>query len=148
MRDHAASDYDHHELQKLPVRRSSSLERDEVEEIEDGADATLDDLEEEDAMNRVANGRDAREDGEEEALLEGRRTQRGSNSMNTTSTSASERHGENGDINRRTVHKLDLLLLPFLALLFLLNSLDKSNIGNAETAGFTHDTGQIGRAHV
>lgn len=45
------------------------------------------------------------------------------------------------DINRRTVRKLDTILLPFLALLFLLNSLDKSNIGNAETAGFTYDTG-------
>lgn len=44
-------------------------------------------------------------------------------------------------LNRRTLLKLDLLLLPFLALLFLLNSLDKSNIGNAETAGFTHSTG-------
>lgn len=141
MRDHAAPDYDHHELQKLHVRRSSSLERDEVEEIEAGADATLDDLEEEDAMNMVANGRDAREDGEEEALLEGRRTQRGSNSTNPMSTSANQRQGKNGNINRRTVRKLDLLLLPLLALLFLLNSLDKSNIGNAETAGFTHDTG-------
>ncbi|CAK1354201.1 putative transporter [Cercospora beticola] len=44
-------------------------------------------------------------------------------------------------LNRRTVRKLDTILLPFLALLFLLNSLDKSNIGNAETAGFTYDTG-------
>lgn len=44
-------------------------------------------------------------------------------------------------LNRRTLRKLDFILLPFLALLFLLNSLDKSNIGNAETAGFTHDAG-------
>ena len=44
-------------------------------------------------------------------------------------------------LDRRTRRKLDWLLLPFLASLFLLNSLDKSNIGNAETAGFTHDTG-------
>ncbi|KAK5684800.1 hypothetical protein LTS10_002874 [Elasticomyces elasticus] len=44
-------------------------------------------------------------------------------------------------LDRRTVRKLDWILLPFLALLFLLNSLDKSNIGNAETAGFTHDAG-------
>ncbi|KAK0301029.1 hypothetical protein LTS00_000177 [Friedmanniomyces endolithicus] len=44
-------------------------------------------------------------------------------------------------LDRRTVRKLDFILLPFLALLFLLNSLDKSNIGNAETAGFTHDAG-------
>jgi hypothetical protein len=36
------------------------------------------------------------------------------------------------ELNRRTVRKLDLLLLPFLALLFLFNSLDRSNIGNAE----------------
>lgn len=45
------------------------------------------------------------------------------------------------ELSRRTVRKLDCLLLPFLALLFMLNSLDKSNIGNAETAGFTRDTG-------
>ncbi|KXL46424.1 hypothetical protein M433DRAFT_153667 [Acidomyces richmondensis BFW] len=44
-------------------------------------------------------------------------------------------------LNKRTVRKLDFILLPFLALLFLLNSLDKSNIGNAETAGFTRDAG-------
>lgn len=44
-------------------------------------------------------------------------------------------------LNRRTLRKLDCILLPFLSLLFLLNSLDKSNIGNAETAGFTQDAG-------
>ncbi|KAK4541430.1 hypothetical protein LTR36_008031 [Oleoguttula mirabilis] len=44
-------------------------------------------------------------------------------------------------LNKRTIRKLDFILLPFLALLFLLNSLDKSNIGNAESAGFTHDAG-------
>ncbi|KAK6425200.1 hypothetical protein LTR95_016296, partial [Oleoguttula sp. CCFEE 5521] len=44
-------------------------------------------------------------------------------------------------VHRRTLLKLDFVLLPFLSLLFLLNSLDKSNIGNAETAGFTHDAG-------
>jgi MFS family permease len=41
------------------------------------------------------------------------------------------------DILRRT----DWHLLPFLALLFLLNSLDRSNLGNAETAGFTKYAG-------
>nr|POF15225.1 high-affinity nicotinic acid transporter [Quercus suber] len=45
------------------------------------------------------------------------------------------------DLDRRTVRRLDTILLPFLALLFLLNSLDKSNIGNAESAGFTDDAG-------
>lgn len=31
-------------------------------------------------------------------------------------------------LNRKTVWKLDLILLPFLALLFLFNSLDRSNV--------------------
>ncbi|OQN97491.1 hypothetical protein B0A48_16644 [Cryoendolithus antarcticus] len=48
---------------------------------------------------------------------------------------------EDQRLHRRTLRKLDFVLLPFLSLLFLLNSLDKSNIGNAETAGFTHDAG-------
>lgn len=45
------------------------------------------------------------------------------------------------ELNRRTVRKLDTILLPFLALLFLFNSLDKSNIGSAESAHFTTDAG-------
>ncbi|KAL1636082.1 hypothetical protein SLS56_001434 [Neofusicoccum ribis] len=45
------------------------------------------------------------------------------------------------ELNRRTVRKLDAILLPFLALLFLFNSLDKSNIGSAESAHFTTDAG-------
>lgn len=49
--------------------------------------------------------------------------------------------GRDQDASKRAVRKLDFILLPFLALLFLLNSLDKSNIGNAETAGFTRDAG-------
>lgn len=44
-------------------------------------------------------------------------------------------------LNKGVVRKLDLLLLPFLSLFFLVNSLDRSNIGNAETANFTADTG-------
>ncbi|KAF2194956.1 MFS general substrate transporter [Zopfia rhizophila CBS 207.26] len=44
-------------------------------------------------------------------------------------------------LHKRTLLKLDCLLLPFLALLFLFNSLDKSNIGNAESAHFTSDIG-------
>ncbi|KAF2668387.1 MFS general substrate transporter [Microthyrium microscopicum] len=48
---------------------------------------------------------------------------------------------DNDELDRRTVRKLDRVLLPFLALLFLFNSLDRSNIGNAETADFTKDIG-------
>jgi hypothetical protein len=32
------------------------------------------------------------------------------------------------DLDRKTVRKLDYILLPFLALLFLFNSLDRSNV--------------------
>lgn len=50
-------------------------------------------------------------------------------------------HAFGSALDRRTKRKLDFILLPFLVLLFLLNSLDKSNVGNAETAGFTRDAG-------
>jgi hypothetical protein len=36
--------------------------------------------------------------------------------------------GATKELNRRTVRKLDFILLPFLALLFLFNSLDRSNV--------------------
>ncbi|KAF2155052.1 MFS general substrate transporter [Myriangium duriaei CBS 260.36] len=45
------------------------------------------------------------------------------------------------DVERRVVRKLDFILLPFLSILFLFNSLDKSNIGSAETGHFTDDVG-------
>ncbi|CAK3984902.1 related to nicotinamide mononucleotide permease [Lecanosticta acicola] len=125
MRDHAPtppSRPQEHELQKLPSHRSSSS----LEGEEEGLAHRIADLEEEETMN-------PQNDGEGEALLQGRR-QGGAPISNSTVP-------QNKDLNRRAVRKLDLILLPFLALLFLLNSLDKSNIGNAETAGFTHDTG-------
>lgn len=50
-------------------------------------------------------------------------------------------HDTDDDLTRRTIRKLDLILLPFLSILFLVNSLDRSNIGNAETAHFTRDAG-------
>ncbi|KAG0634352.1 major facilitator superfamily domain-containing protein [Tuber brumale] len=40
-------------------------------------------------------------------------------------------------VKRRT----DIYLLSFLSFIFLLNSLDRSNVGNAETAGFTRHAG-------
>lgn len=45
------------------------------------------------------------------------------------------------DIDRQTVFKFDCVLLPFLSILFLLNSLDKANLGAAETGNFTRDVG-------
>ncbi|EDU39624.1 MFS general substrate transporter [Pyrenophora tritici-repentis] len=52
-----------------------------------------------------------------------------------------ESHAVDPRLHRRTLLKLDCLLLPFLALLFLFNALDKSNIGNAESAHFMEDIG-------
>ncbi|RFU30412.1 hypothetical protein B7463_g5923, partial [Scytalidium lignicola] len=37
--------------------------------------------------------------------------------------------------------KLDLYLVPFCALIYLFNGLDRSNLGNAQTNGFTTDLG-------
>ena len=45
------------------------------------------------------------------------------------------RSNDDEQLNRRTLRKLDFILLPYLCTIFLLNSVDKSNIGNAETAG-------------
>lgn len=60
------------------------------------------------------------------------------NNMETDGLMDGDTHGrekQHEQLNRRTLRKLDFILLPFLCTLFLLNSLDKSNIGNAETAG-------------
>ncbi len=72
-----------------------------------------------------------------------------------------QNHAVDARLHRTTLLKLDCLLLPFLALLFLFNALDKANvgshaspvhtptpyadasiqIGNAESAHFTADVG-------
>jgi hypothetical protein len=46
---------------------------------------------------------------------------------------ADETFAVDPNVHRRTLLKLDCLLLPFLALLFLFNSLDKSNVRNLTT---------------
>ncbi|QIX00381.1 hypothetical protein AMS68_005898 [Peltaster fructicola] len=46
---------------------------------------------------------------------------------------------------RRLVRKFDVRILPLLAVMYLLNSLDKSNLGNAKTGGtFESDLGMAG----
>jgi MFS family permease len=44
---------------------------------------------------------------------------------------------------RRVVWKFDLRLLPVLAIMYLFNSLDKSNLGNAKTAGLEATLGLV-----
>ncbi|KAJ6102308.1 MFS general substrate transporter [Penicillium sp. IBT 16267x] len=43
--------------------------------------------------------------------------------------------------HRALNRKLDLYLVPFCALIYLFNGLDRSNLGNAQTNGFTADLG-------
>lgn len=45
------------------------------------------------------------------------------------------------ELNASVVRKLDFILLPFLSIFFLASSLDRSNVGNAESANFTEDAG-------
>lgn len=44
-------------------------------------------------------------------------------------------------LNRRVNLKMDVAMLPLLSILYLFNGLDRSNVGNAETQGFTTDIG-------
>lgn len=72
------------------------------------------------------------------SIAERQSSPRRANSMETDNLIDGDIPGRGKDhdqLNRRTLRKLDFILLPFLCTLFLLNSLDKSNIGNAETAG-------------
>ncbi|PKS10373.1 hypothetical protein jhhlp_002124 [Lomentospora prolificans] len=48
---------------------------------------------------------------------------------------------EKKSVYRKLVRKLDLHLLPWLCILYLLAFLDRANIGNAKIAGLTHDLG-------
>lgn len=45
---------------------------------------------------------------------------------------------------RRLLWKFDLRILPLLAMMYLFNSLDKSNLGNAKTNGLEKDLGMAG----
>ncbi|KFY99394.1 hypothetical protein V500_01380 [Pseudogymnoascus sp. VKM F-4518 (FW-2643)] len=44
----------------------------------------------------------------------------------------------------RIVWKLDIHILPILALMYMFNTLDRSNMGNAETDGLSTDLGLVG----
>lgn len=54
-------------------------------------------------------------------------------------------HGEtyviSSSAERALLWKFDLRILPLLAVMYLFNTLDKSNLGNAKTAGLEKDLG-------
>jgi hypothetical protein len=45
------------------------------------------------------------------------------------------------EISKKLVRKLDLIVLPFLAIIYFTYSLDQANLGNAKTDGFEKDIG-------
>ncbi|KAH8884942.1 retrograde regulation protein 2 [Thozetella sp. PMI_491] len=47
-------------------------------------------------------------------------------------------------VERRLKWKADLILIPTLAMTYLFNSLDRSNLSNAQTAGLSQDLGLVG----
>lgn len=49
---------------------------------------------------------------------------------------AEEEYSVDPRVHRRTLLKLDCLLLPFLALLFLFNALDKANVSRVPSAAY------------
>ncbi|CAG5164230.1 uncharacterized protein ALTATR162_LOCUS6625 [Alternaria atra] len=57
------------------------------------------------------------------------------------STDGEAPSSEERSMSSRVNRKMDIALLPCLSLLYLFNGLDRSNVGNAETQGFTKDIG-------
>ncbi|KAF2842866.1 major facilitator superfamily transporter [Patellaria atrata CBS 101060] len=55
------------------------------------------------------------------------------------STSSLESAGFDESATKRLIRKIDFTLIPFLALLYLLSFLDRTNIGNARLAGLEED---------
>lgn len=62
----------------------------------------------------------------------------------STESSNSQEHLYDDKATARLVRKIDLRLLPFLALLYLLSFLDRTNIGNARLAGLEKSLGMTG----
>ncbi|KAK5561055.1 hypothetical protein LTR46_001365 [Exophiala xenobiotica] len=64
--------------------------------------------------------------------------------VETASNSSQEAVGFDKKATKRLTRKMDWALLPFLALLYLLSFLDRTNIGNARLAGIEKDLGMSG----
>jgi MFS family permease len=76
--------------------------------------------------------------------------------MSVSEVSPSPKHGEHTTITsvdidskaeKALVWKFDLHLLPVLAMMYLFNSLDKSNLGNAKTAHLEEDLHLVGNQY-
>merc|ERR1711939_352393 len=79
-----------------------------------------------------------------EVPVEPLRTKEDVETVETASNSSQEAGGFDKKATKRLIRKLDWTLLPFLALLYLLSFLDRTNIGNARLAGLEEDLGMSG----
>lgn len=61
-----------------------------------------------------------------------------------SASSSSQDLGFDMKATKKLIRKIDYTLLPFLALLYLLSFLDRTNIGNARLAGLEEDLGMEG----
>lgn len=50
-------------------------------------------------------------------------------------------------MEQKILRKMDLFLIPLMAILYFLSNLDKSNIGNAAVAGLTEDLNLVGKQY-
>lgn len=64
--------------------------------------------------------------------------------VESLSSPSSDSLGYDDKATKRLVRKIDWVLLPFLALLYLLSFLDRTNIGNARLAGLEKSLGMEG----
>lgn len=65
--------------------------------------------------------------------------------MMVESASGSESDlGFDEKLTKKLVRKIDVYLVPFLSLLYLLSYLDRTNIGNARLGGLEEDLGMSG----
>ncbi|KAK6210800.1 hypothetical protein LQW54_005848 [Pestalotiopsis sp. IQ-011] len=71
----------------------------------------------------------------------------GSNTLGSSDGASVENTVEDKAAERSYVRKLDFYLLPFLSLMYFFNSVDRSNLGNAQTDGLGADLGFVGNQY-
>ncbi|KAL8287355.1 hypothetical protein RQP46_003807 [Phenoliferia psychrophenolica] len=67
--------------------------------------------------------------------------------LDETSLSGSNADLEDADYERKVMRRIDLHLIPWLALLYLLSFLDRTNIGNANLFGLAKNLKLVGREY-
>ncbi|KAK4574704.1 hypothetical protein LTR86_001545 [Recurvomyces mirabilis] len=117
------------------VRYTPEPDADDEDDLDELGQGEVYELKELGGSSRTPAQRDDDEDAEEEDELASNRRRRASRA----SVQSFELYTP--DEERKVLRKLDTRLVLFVALLYLLSFLDRSNIGNAKIAGLTDDLG-------